>query len=167
MSASISPTRWPARAIAAARFAETVDFPTPPLPLEIASTLPRPGSSSGVGGGGGAGGAGGAGVHLAGRRRGAPAAPPASRVFTSAARAVLPPAADLVSRASDAHSTHRPERDFDRPAADVPNQQRQFHAGDRPRKLDDAIEVVRGRFVSPQRIRRHAPPREPDILLDH
>src|SRR6266576_809798 len=56
MSASISPTRWPSRASAAARFAETVDFPTPPLPLEIARTLPRCGSSSGVGGAGGAGG---------------------------------------------------------------------------------------------------------------
>src|SRR5258708_6015464 len=66
MSASINPTRWPARAIAAARFAETVDFPTPPLPLEIASTLPRPGSSSGVGGGGGGGG--GAGAVDLGRR---------------------------------------------------------------------------------------------------
>src|SRR3989454_942627 len=53
MSASIRPTRWPSRASAAARFADTVDFPTPPLPLEIASTLPSPGISSGVGGAGG------------------------------------------------------------------------------------------------------------------
>src|SRR6267378_1474304 len=55
MSASISPTRWPSRASAAARFAETVDFPTPPLPLEIANTLPSAGISFGVGGAGGAG----------------------------------------------------------------------------------------------------------------
>src|SRR6266550_2759051 len=52
MSASMSPTRWPARASATARFAETVDFPTPPLPDEMASTVPRWGSSTGVGGGG-------------------------------------------------------------------------------------------------------------------
>src|SRR5438309_4420706 len=54
MSASISPTRCPPpkRASATARFAETVDFPTPPLPDEIARTVPRWGSSTGVGGGG-------------------------------------------------------------------------------------------------------------------
>src|SRR2546429_2602471 len=58
MSASMSPTRWPCRASATAKLAETVDFPTPPLPDEIASTLPRFGSSTGVGGGGTAPGAG-------------------------------------------------------------------------------------------------------------
>src|SRR5213076_489875 len=54
MSASISPTRCPPprRASATARFAETVDLPTPPLPDEIARTVPRWGSSTGVGGGG-------------------------------------------------------------------------------------------------------------------
>src|SRR5881397_649493 len=54
MSASISPTRCPPprRASATARFAETVDLPTPPLPDEIARTAPRWGSSTGVGGGG-------------------------------------------------------------------------------------------------------------------
>src|SRR5258707_436007 len=52
MSASMRPTRWPARASATARFAETVDFPTPPLPDEMATTFPRCGSSTGVGGGG-------------------------------------------------------------------------------------------------------------------
>src|SRR3989442_15038623 len=54
MSASMSPTRCPApkRASATARLAETVDFPTPPFPDEIASTAPRCGSSTGVGGGG-------------------------------------------------------------------------------------------------------------------
>src|SRR5260370_1139813 len=52
MSASMSPTRWPARASATARFAETVDLPTPPLPDEIARPVPRAGSSTGVGGGG-------------------------------------------------------------------------------------------------------------------
>ncbi len=54
MSASIRPTRCPSCASAAARFADTVDFPTPPLPLEIARTLPSDGISSGVGGAGGA-----------------------------------------------------------------------------------------------------------------
>src|SRR6058998_1417441 len=58
MSASMSPTRWPCRASATARFTETVDFPTPPLPDETATTLPRLGSSTGVGGGGTAPGAG-------------------------------------------------------------------------------------------------------------
>src|SRR2546422_4999789 len=52
MSASMSPTRWPCRASATATFAETVDFPTPPLPDETASTFPRCGKSTGVGGGG-------------------------------------------------------------------------------------------------------------------
>src|SRR5438034_188965 len=54
MSASMSPTRCPPprRARATARFAETVDLPTPPLPDEIARTVPRWGSSTGVGGGG-------------------------------------------------------------------------------------------------------------------
>src|SRR2546428_13975540 len=52
MSASITPTRWPCRASAAARLAETVDFPTPPLPEDTASTRPRCGIASGVGGGG-------------------------------------------------------------------------------------------------------------------
>src|SRR5205814_8051789 len=49
-----SPTRCPPprRASATARFAETVDLPTPPLPDEIARTVPRWGSSTGVGGGG-------------------------------------------------------------------------------------------------------------------
>src|SRR5438876_11320654 len=61
MSASMSATRCPSRASAAARFADTVDLPTPPLPLEIASTLPSDGISSGVGGGGGGGGVGAAG----------------------------------------------------------------------------------------------------------
>src|SRR2546426_899362 len=60
MSASMRPTRRPWRASAAARFTETLDLPTPPLPEETASTLPRCGSSTGVGGGGGTGGAGGA-----------------------------------------------------------------------------------------------------------
>src|SRR5437773_3033270 len=58
MSASMSATRFSAQAMATARFAETVDFPTPPLPEEIARTLPRLGCSMGVGGGGTAPGAG-------------------------------------------------------------------------------------------------------------
>ena len=49
-SASISPTRRPAAASATARFAETVDFPTPPFPEEIAMIRPRSGIS-GAGGG--------------------------------------------------------------------------------------------------------------------
>src|ERR1051325_6975450 len=52
MSASMRPTRCPARANATATLADTVDLPTPPLPDEIARTLPRCGSSTGVGGGG-------------------------------------------------------------------------------------------------------------------
>src|SRR5207302_8304049 len=52
MSASMRPTRRPWRASAAARFTETLDLPTPPLPEETASTLPRCGNSTGVGGGG-------------------------------------------------------------------------------------------------------------------
>src|SRR2546430_1684383 len=77
MSASMSPTRWPARASATARFAETVDLPTPPLPDEMASTVPRWWSSTGVGGGGtppgpvrGAGWRGAGGVAPGGRGRG-------------------------------------------------------------------------------------------------
>src|SRR2546422_11654443 len=52
MPASITPTRWPGGGRAAARLAETVDFPTPPLPEDTASTRPRCGIASGVGGGG-------------------------------------------------------------------------------------------------------------------
>src|SRR5258708_19139717 len=52
MSASIRPTRWPARASATARLAETVDLPTPPFPDDTASALPRCGMATGVGGGG-------------------------------------------------------------------------------------------------------------------
>lgn len=52
MSPSIRPTRCPALASAMARFEATVDFPTPPLPDEIAMTLPRFGSDSWAGGGG-------------------------------------------------------------------------------------------------------------------
>src|SRR5205814_7271437 len=52
MSASMRPTRCPARASATATLADTVDLPTPPLPDEIARTLPRCGNSTGVGGGG-------------------------------------------------------------------------------------------------------------------
>src|SRR5699024_11775999 len=37
MSASITPTRRPSAAMAAARFAVTVDLPTPPLPEETRS----------------------------------------------------------------------------------------------------------------------------------
>ena len=38
MSASSTPTMFPCSAIAAARFTVTELFPTPPLPLAIAST---------------------------------------------------------------------------------------------------------------------------------
>src|SRR5256712_13269908 len=58
MSASISPTRCPAWASAAATFAATVDLPTPPLPLDTAMARPRCGIATGVGGGGTAPGAG-------------------------------------------------------------------------------------------------------------
>ena len=40
MSASRRPAFRPSRAKAAARFTETVDLPTPPLPLAMAITLP-------------------------------------------------------------------------------------------------------------------------------
>src|SRR5581483_3692030 len=44
-SASISPTRHPAAAIASARLTATVDLPTPPLPLATATTWRTPGTS--------------------------------------------------------------------------------------------------------------------------
>ena len=47
MSASSSPTRWPCRASATARFTATVDFPTPPLPEATATMDATSGSSSG------------------------------------------------------------------------------------------------------------------------
>src|SRR5262245_31394578 len=62
MSASITPTWCPACANNTARLAATVDFPTPPLPEEIARILPRLGYWTGVGGGGTFGGGCGAGV---------------------------------------------------------------------------------------------------------
>src|SRR5438270_13051830 len=37
MSASIRPTRWPCICRASARLADTVDLPTPPLPLATAT----------------------------------------------------------------------------------------------------------------------------------
>jgi hypothetical protein len=48
-SASRIPTRTPVAAIATARFVVTVDFPTPPFPLETAMILPRCGYETGVG----------------------------------------------------------------------------------------------------------------------
>ena len=45
MSASSSPTRAPVAASAAPRLADTVDLPTPPLPLPIASTWATPSSA--------------------------------------------------------------------------------------------------------------------------
>ena len=53
MSASITPTRCPACASATARFAATVDLPTPPLPDEIARILPEVGMLAPACGGGG------------------------------------------------------------------------------------------------------------------
>src|SRR5256886_14425299 len=54
MSAPIGPTRCrpPRRAGGTGRLGERVVFPAPPLPDEIARTVPRWGSSTGVGGGG-------------------------------------------------------------------------------------------------------------------
>src|SRR6266550_8760928 len=49
MSASMRPTRAPCCASAIARLDATVDFPTPPLPLEIAMMLPKWGYATGVG----------------------------------------------------------------------------------------------------------------------
>ena len=40
MSASATPTLYPLRARVMARFTATIDFPTPPLPLATAITLP-------------------------------------------------------------------------------------------------------------------------------
>src|SRR2546423_9137136 len=51
MSASINPTRAPWLASAMARLDATVDFPTPPLPLDTAMMLPRCGYATGVGAG--------------------------------------------------------------------------------------------------------------------
>src|SRR5207247_8820191 len=101
MSASMRPTRWPACASATARFADTVDFPTPPLPDEIAITLPRCGSSTGVGGGGTAPGAG---------RGAVPGAAPASATLTRTA--VTPATACTHLRASraTAHGAATPAR---------------------------------------------------------
>src|SRR5262245_8266044 len=46
MSASISPTLWPAMCSASARLAATVDLPTPPFPLATAITCFTPGSDN-------------------------------------------------------------------------------------------------------------------------
>src|SRR6266496_3384995 len=98
MSASISPTRFPACASAAATFAATVDFPTPPLPLDTAMVRPRCGISTGVGGGGT--------LPGAGRAVLAALAPPGS---TTLMRTALTPstawAALRASRASEAGSS--------------------------------------------------------------
>src|SRR2546426_33994 len=93
MSASMRPTRRPWRASAAARFTETLDLPTPPLPEETASTLPRCGNSTGVGGGGTAAAPGG---RAPAPRAGAP--PPATVIFTP----VTPATACTALRASRA-----------------------------------------------------------------
>src|ERR1700678_349759 len=50
MSASINPTRYPSLPSATARFTATVVFPTPPLPLPIATTCATPGNGCGPGG---------------------------------------------------------------------------------------------------------------------
>src|SRR5438445_2854316 len=69
---------WSASAVA--RFTEMVDLPTPPLPEETASTLPRCGSSTGVGGGGTAAAPGASPGRAPAPRAGAP--PPATVIFT-------------------------------------------------------------------------------------
>src|SRR5437868_4386937 len=48
MSASMSPTRWPCICRVRARFADTVDLPTPPLPLATAMIWRTP-SRTGIG----------------------------------------------------------------------------------------------------------------------
>src|SRR5689334_7803072 len=48
-SASMRPTRAPDAASATARFVATVDFPTPPFPLDTAMTRPSSGYETGVG----------------------------------------------------------------------------------------------------------------------
>src|SRR6218665_1354126 len=85
-SASSTSTRWPVRARAAARLAETKVLPTPPLPLVTAmmrapaepagTTAARPARGAGAAGGGGGGGGtgaagGGGGAGAAGGRGGA------------------------------------------------------------------------------------------------
>jgi hypothetical protein len=45
----MSPTRAPDAASATAKLTATVDFPTPPLPLETAITCPKFGYATGVG----------------------------------------------------------------------------------------------------------------------
>src|ERR1700733_407600 len=47
MSASINPTRYPSLPSETARFTATVVFPTPPLPLPIATTCATPGKGCG------------------------------------------------------------------------------------------------------------------------
>src|SRR6185312_3761403 len=92
-------TRYPSRARAAARFAETVDLPTPPLPLEIARTLPRPGISSGVGGAGGAAG------RPAGRAAGPVASAPSTTVTLTPVTPATPSTAFRAWRANDPGSS--------------------------------------------------------------
>src|SRR5437773_7156284 len=53
MSASSRPTAWPFALRASARLVATVDLPTPPLPLAMATILPTPGSAIFCGGPGG------------------------------------------------------------------------------------------------------------------
>src|SRR2546430_678851 len=86
MSASMRPTRCPARASATATLADTVDLPTPPFPDEIARTLPRCGSSTGVEGGGTP-----AGAVRGAPAAGAPAAALASGTFTPTPATPPPP----------------------------------------------------------------------------
>src|SRR2546422_573023 len=100
MSASISPTRWPSRARAAARLAETVDFPTPPLPDEIARAAPRLGCSIGVGGGGTPPRAAAPAACAAPARAAPPSPVPPPESFTLIVTAVTPGTSFTVLRAS-------------------------------------------------------------------
>src|SRR5438876_869108 len=78
---------------------------------------------------------------------------------------MMAPAAELMRQRRDVDLAHRPERYFDAAAADVAEQQRHANAGDRSRKLDDSVEIVRGHLVAAQRVRRYADPRQPDLRL--
>ena len=79
----------------------------------------------------------------------------------------VPAAAEAARQLRHVHVAHRAEAHLDVPVRQVAEQQRESHAGDGARVFDDAVEIVGGGAVAPQRVRWDRHPREPVLGLHH
>src|SRR5687767_4839551 len=187
MSPSMSPTRAPACRSATARLLATVDFPTPPLPLEMAMTCPSSGYATGCCGGGtcraGR-------LSMTGSARPPPPAPlgPFSVIPRNlqdlarcsedafphvieragdqrTGRARMTAAAEGAREGIDVHATRTAERCLDLPVAQVTEEHRHPCARDGTRVLDDSVEVFLAYVKLFHRRRRHGQPRQAYFLV--